>query len=58
MMIKTEHLSRRASERNIDDVVLAILLVYGEQLDSRDGLVLRHAVADELRQLALTQNFH
>ncbi len=52
-MFNTDHFKRRAAERGIDDISVLILRLYGERLDSRDGIILRREVADELRSLAL-----
>ena len=52
-MDRTDHFRRRASERGLDEISVLVLRLYGEQLGARDGYVLRHDVATELRQLAL-----
>lgn len=51
-MVATNHFRKRASERGIDRLSIIILYLYGENLDSRDGVILSHNVAQELRQLA------
>lgn len=52
MLMKSLHAVARMAERNIDDITLSILAVYGEQLDKRDGLTLTKSTAYELMDLA------
>jgi len=52
-MGETNHFRRRSSERGLDEVSVMVLQLYGERLGSRDGYVLSHEVAADLRQLAL-----
>lgn len=52
MLTKSSHVASRMAERNLDDITLSILAVYGEQLDKRDGLMLSKSTAYELIDIA------
>jgi DeoR/GlpR family transcriptional regulator of sugar metabolism len=50
---KTKHYLRRAAERNIDDISIDILILFGETIDSRDGIVLRGSTYNNIKHTVM-----